>query len=271
MIKLVVTDIDGTIANKNYQMSDNVINTIKNISKKGCKVVLATGRMYSSAKFIAEQLELNTPIIAYQGALIRETVEPFEDIFSSVLPEKIAKDIIKILKEKKFNVNVYENDMLYVEKDDLTIKNYANERNVQYNVLNDFSEIPLNGFNKILAIDNEHPEKVSELRDYLNSLYGDELYIVLSTPYFCEICKKDVSKGLAIELLAKKWNIKKEEILAIGDQDNDIEMLKSAGIKVAMCNGSKNVKEVADFVTLSVDDDGFSYAINKFVTGEKDV
>ena len=91
-----------------------------------------------------------------------------------------------------------------------------------------------------------------------------ELYTVKSTPYFCEITNNEAKKSCAVKFLSNLWGIKKEEILAIGDQNNDIELLKSGGIAVAMGNGTPELKSCADFVTDTIENDGFAKAVEKF-------
>ena len=94
------------------------------------------------------------------------------------------------------------------------------------------------------------------------------LYIVKSTPYFCEIGSCDAKKSAGVEFLANEWGIKKEEILTIGDQDNDIELLKSGGVPVAMGNASEELKKYACYITDTVENDGFVKAVEKYVFGE---
>ena len=89
----------------------------------------------------------------------------------------------------------------------------------------------------------------------------------MSTPIFCEICDKSVSKGNAVKYLADKWNIKKEEIMSCGDQNNDIELLTCAGIGVAMGNASETLKKYADYITDTVQNDGVVKAVEKFIYG----
>ena len=116
----------------------------------------------------------------------------------------------------------------------------------------------------MLAIDT-NPKKIESLQKQLAEKYAKDLYIIRSTPNFCEISNPEATKGNAIRFLAELWGIKHEEIMAIGDQDNDIEMLKAAGIAVAMGNGTDSLKKVADYVTDSVENDGVVKAIQKFI------
>jgi Cof subfamily protein (haloacid dehalogenase superfamily) len=154
-----------------------------------------------------------------------------------------------------------------VEQDNELIQEYANKRNIKYEVVENFDNIELKSINKILAIDN-NPELIENLQKELSKKYSNELYIVRSTPRFCEISDIKATKGDAVRFLSKKWNIKKDEIMACGDQDNDIELLLSAGTKVAMGNASQGLKNIADYVTETVDNDGVVVAIRKFI-GDK--
>ena len=91
-----------------------------------------------------------------------------------------------------------------------------------------------------------------------------DLYVIKSTTYFCEIAGREATKGNAVKFLQDKWGIKKEEILAIGDQDNDIELLKAGGIAVAMGNATDELKAYADYITDTVENDGWVKAVEKF-------
>ena len=264
MIKMLVLDIDGTIYRKDYTASEAVKTTLKNLVERGIKVVLATGRMYAATVHVAKELGLNTPIISYQGGLIKEFYHSNDTLFQCTLSADHARKAINILKEKKIHFNLYMDDILIVETDSETIRKYTDERKIQYRIIASFDGIELKNINKILAIDT-NAEKIEKLTEELNETFNGELYIVRSTPNFCEIANKEATKGNAIRYLAKKWGIRKEEIMACGDQDNDIEMLLSAGTKVAMGNATENLKKIADFVTDTVDNDGVCLAVKKFI------
>ena len=90
------------------------------------------------------------------------------------------------------------------------------------------------------------------------------MYIIRSTPYFCEVSNPQASKAAALCFLRDYWGFKPDEVLAIGDQDNDIDMIEAAGVGVAMGNGTEKLKASADFITKHIDDDGFYYAMEKF-------
>lgn len=259
VIKLVVTDIDGTIVEFNSELKQETIDIFKALEQKGVKTVIATGRMYKATKNIVEGLGIKTPVICYQGAMIRDENEIY---FEQNVPKKIASEIINHIRSYGAHTNLYLRDRLIVENDDKYIKEYAGGRYLEYEVVSDLQDV-VDDATKLLAI-HENADLVTKIRDDMQKLYP-ELNIVKSTDYYCEFVSPKADKGIAIEFLANKWGIKKEEILAIGDQDNDIQMLQTAGIGVAMGNGSPNIKKVADYIAPTVLEFGFAEAMRKFV------
>ncbi len=265
MIKLVCTDIDGTILKEDFTFSAGVAACMKRLTDEGVKVVLVTGRMHSAAKYIAEDLGLNTPIVSYQGGLI---IDGNDVLYERCLAPEFAHEIICWARENSVHLNLYSNDKLYVENDDYIAKRYAGERYTTYEV-KPFDEVPLNGIHKLLAIDFENPDRVTKWQKEMAERYP-ELYIVKSTPYFCEFSNLEASKYCAVKFLQEYWGLRDDEILTIGDQDNDIKLLEAGGTKVAMGNGTYGVKAIADYITDTVDNDGFVKAMEIFVLcGEK--
>lgn len=260
MIKMVATDIDGTILPYNGEFRPAVLDCIKDLTSRGIKVVLVTGRMHSSTVPIAKQLGLTTPVISYQGGLIKEI--DGKTLYQSNLPPQIAKDIIIWARKNKVHLNLYLDDKLFVEEDNEIIKYYIQGKFVDYTVCS-FDDLEIKDINKLLAIDIHNAEKVTEWVDILKEKYP-HLYIVKSTPYYCEIGPSDAKKSLSVEFLRNYWGLKKEEILTIGDQNNDIDLVECGGVGVAMGNGTEELKRHADYITDTCDNDGFVKAIEKF-------
>lgn len=262
MIKLVATDIDGTILKHNFEFNKEVKDCIKTLTEQDVKVILVTGRMHIATQFIADELGLKTPVVCYQGGLIK-----YKDqiLYEKNLNPKIAREIITWAKVNNVHLNLYMNDELYVEKDNATIRRYADERSTPFKVKS-FEDINLDRINKMLAIDFANAELVTEWENHLKSVYPD-LHIVKSTPYFCEICHPEAMKSSAVDFLRGYYGLRKEEIMTIGDQNNDIELLSAGGIKVAMGNATNELKEVADYITDTVENNGFVKAVEKFIEG----
>ena len=267
MIKLVATDIDGTILGESGEFTPGVKNCIKTMQENGLKVVIVTGRMFAAAKQIAKRLNLTTPVVAYQGGMIKKSAESDEVLYDACIPVDDVKQIIRWARENNIHLNLYSNDILYVEEDNPTIQQYASRQNLDYKI-EPFDDIELSHVNKLLAIDYTDAEKVT---GWINERRKamPHLYIVKSTPHFCEFSTPQATKACAIRVLKKYWNLKDDEVLTIGDQDNDIELLKAGGISVAMGNATEELKKYADYITDTVDNDGFVKAMEKFVLCSK--
>lgn len=267
MIKLIATDIDGTLLKLDFTFNHAVIDCIKKLRQQGVKISLVTGRMHQCTNFIADELGLSDmPVVSYQGGLV---VQGGKVLYEKNLNPQYAREIINWAKAKNIHVNLYMNDELYVEHDDEAIRRYTDERKCNFHVVN-FDDVKLDRVNKMLLIDFQNAQAVTEYQKYLASKYED-LHIVKSTPYFCEICNQEATKKDAVEFLKKYWNLKDDEVLTIGDQNNDISLLQAGGISVAMGNGTEELKAVADYVTDTVDNDGFVKAVERFIYNESKV
>lgn len=267
MIKMVVTDIDGTIYTPETGISQRVKDCIQNLVKNGIHVVIATGRSYSSARKVADRLGIQCPFICYQGGLVNSYDGKILDVkYLNPLP---ARSIILECKRRNIHLNVYVEDKLYVTDDNDYIKDYIGDKGIDYFKVNSFDELDFSKLNKMLAI-NYDTNKIDNLTDYLKEKYP-EIYVVKSTDYFCEIANKEATKGNGIKFLAEEYGISTKEVMAIGDQNNDIEMVETAGIGVAMGNGTDIIKSKADYITDTVQNDGFVNAVNKFVWGRDNV
>lgn len=263
MIKLLALDIDGTILKKDYSLSQKVKKIIQNTVKSGVKVVLVTGRMYSATTFIAEELGLETPIIAYSGALVQNSQKVF---YENLIPDSLAREVLKELEAFDLQTNLYMNDEIFSEVETDILVEYCEKRKLAYKIksFDTFENIQAN---KILAI-GKTPEATTEVLEYLQSKFRNDLCVVRSLPTFCEIISKDASKGKAVLYLAQNWGITPDEIMAVGDQDNDIELLKVANVKVAMGNATEGLKAIANYIAPSVEDDGVVDAVEKFILNE---
>lgn len=261
MIKMIATDIDGTIYSLSGGFSPKVRECISKLTQNGIKVVLVTGRMHSSAIHVAKELGLNTPVISYQGGLIKDINN--KTLYQRNLNPEYAKEIIKWARKNHVHINLYIDDKLYVEEDNETIRYYVHDKHIDYTVCS-FDSLEIKDVNKILAIDIKDAGRVTSWVDELKLLYPD-LYIVKSTPYFCEIGSPEAKKSCGVEFLCSLWKINKSEVLTIGDQNNDIDLVQAGGIGVAMGNGTEELKKCADFITDTVENDGFVKAVDKFV------
>lgn len=263
-IKLIALDVDGTIMDKNFNISGQVKTAIKKAIDKGVYVLIATGRMYSATVPVAKHIGLNTPLVVYQGSLVQEFYKSNKILMHHTVPTDISMQLISDLREYGVQINAYIDDKLYAEKISPILDEYASRRNTPVYKVDNFENI--SGFKptKILGLDYDI-DLIDKIRIELKYKYQDIVNITKSTPNFCEFVNNKCSKANSILFLAEKWGVTRSQIMAIGDQENDREMLEIAKIGVAMGNGDKELQKMADYITDTVDNNGAAQAIKKFV------
>lgn len=248
--RLIVLDLDGTTLNSRNVIPMNLEKMLGNLVKnKTCRIVLASGRSISSMKYIASNLGLTAPMVTLNGGVIIDPVT--KEIYREKnLSIGIFKESIRILTMLKIEFVVFTALGVHADKPsgitDILIKYTENE--IRW--ISDFSSIenPV----KILFIPKSK-ESNNELKKQTSSLSID---IIESGFSFTEIVPKGVNKGYALDKVAKMLEIEAEDIIAFGDNENDIEMLQFSGTGVAMGNAPDHVKKEADIVTDTNDNDG---------------
>lgn len=262
MYKMIAIDLDGTLFTDELTISPNTVTAIQRAIRMGTVVTIATGRMFSSAKLIAEQLGIHAPLITYQGAMIRVAGEA-EALYERPVSPDIAEKLINIAREKNIHLQVYQDDILYGAAETDKLSTYAQAVQVPYTVEPDLIRLAKKGFTKLLFIDE--PEILDPLQQELQLLFGESAYIAKSKRTYLEVTHPEANKGSALLFLANKLGIDRSEIIGIGDNHNDSELLKAAGFGIAMGNAVQEVKELADYTSLSNNAEGVLHAINKFI------
>jgi Cof subfamily protein (haloacid dehalogenase superfamily) len=268
-IKLLILDIDGTIAGKSNQVSTRVKKAIQATQAKGIRVGIATGRMYKSALRFHHEIGADFPIIAYQGAWIQDpaTGKTHRHL---PLPVAAARELIDYFEQShlfdKLSIHVYRDDRLYVRDINPDTELYIGRSGIPAHPVGDLRTILTDRPTKILAM-SEDIELINRLLLDLQQCYPkEELHITTSVPIFLEATNAGVNKGTAIDYIGKELlGITAANVLAIGDNYNDVEMLDYAGIGVAMGNAPSDVQSIADWVAPNIESDGVAVAIEKFI------
>lgn len=256
----MVTDIDGTILGENNTFRPRILETIEKLKKAGIPLVLATGRVFAGVWPVCKQLGIETPVICSQGAMLKHNNET---IWQRPVCHKLAREVIEILRKKNVHTNVYNDDEIFVENEQY-MDEYSNGRFVTYKVIENFDALKLGTVSKLLAIVYDEKEMV-DLCCELSEKYKGVLNIVRSHKYYLEFTDIEATKGGAMKHLAGLWGINESEIFASGDNDNDIELLLNAGVRVAVENASDDLKKVAHHICPHVNEDGWADAIERFV------
>lgn len=263
MYKLIAVDLDGTLLDENRRITEKVRNSINEAKKAGVKVVVVSGRGYSGIKQISESLNLNDLIISLNGALVTDS-RGDKIIFSESLKSDMAKRVICISEEMDITPFLFVEKEVYTEKYNDKVQMYMNNDKVNVNFTGVLSKF-YNGqpAGKLLLIDKH--DRLLSIREKIHEIYHGNINITFSMPEFLEVYSSKVNKGVMLKKIADYYNIKKDEVIAIGDGENDISMIEYAGLGAAMGNAPVIVKEKADFITKSNSEDGAACVIEKFV------
>ena len=287
MYKLIAIDLDGTMLNSYGVVTENTKNAIKRTIQKGIDVIIASGRPIDSIKTIANEIGSKNYFIAGNGALIYD-IQKDENLYENYLNKEKVLEIIKMCEENSISYNVYTDktilakalkyNVLYYYKENLKKpEDKQTHINIVENMYDYISKMNEEKFLKITICDENKSvfqsiiKKLNEIEniEVLDVSHMSRKVIQQGTEeipieyYYTEISSKNVDKWYAIEYLISKLNIKKEEVIAIGDNINDKKMIEEAGFGIAMGQSSPLIKEIADYTTSSNEEDGVAQALDK--------
>lgn len=274
-IKLICIDMDGTLLNSNHEVSERNKKALKKASELGVNIAITTGRLFCSARYYSDLIGIDTPVIASNGSYIKNK---FNDtaILENPMPKDVAIEIYNIVKKHGLTVNFNSWDTLI--REDFIPENHAyyimnqdlpEEKRVKFLVCEDIiptiEDFQGNILKGIVFEEGENKANLWAAKEELKNTFGDKLHVVSSGDNNFEVMMGNSSKGNAVAYLAESLGIKPEEVMCIGDSENDISMIKYAGVGVAMGNALDIVKEVADYITDTNNNSGVGKAIENLV------
>ena len=266
-IRLVISDVDGTLVNSDKGLTDATVAAVKSLRKAGIAFTIISARPRSGMMPIAERLELDGAMGAFNGGLVFErdgTVLEHHRV-----DEGCARGIWAIVGDADVDRWVFADDKWYASSGTgLHARRERKSSNQEPVVTDDFLDV-ISRADKITFVSDDEA-LLSGLHEKINAAYGKEATIAQSQTYYLDVTALEANKGAGIERLAHAMKTPMECIAAFGDQANDLPMLKRAGVAVAMGNATKDVRDAARHVSLGNDQDGAAYAIRSFILGEKD-
>ncbi|XZO03618.1 MAG: Cof-type HAD-IIB family hydrolase [Microcoleus sp.] len=270
-IRLLVVDIDGTIAGKSNNIREAVKQAIFAAQSRGVQVAVATGRMYRSALRFHQDIGSTLPLISYQGAWIQDPASQ-KMLRHQPLSKQKALELLEHFEEPHLrsllSVNFYINDQLYVPEITAATRLYAERSGIQPIAITDLRRDIPGEPTKVLAL-CENPGVLDGLLSSMRERYTPaELYLTRSVATFFEATHPLVNKGAAVQYIAEDLlGLQPQNVMAIGDNFNDVEMISYAGVGVAMGNAPSEVKAGANWVAPDVEEDGVAAAIAQFILG----
>lgn len=264
--KLIAVDIDGTLTNTKKEITPRTRFALLEAQAKGKRVILASGRHPIGLYPIAQDLMLDRYggyIMSFNGGKII-SCDTDTTVVSKPFPREYLSDIVGVLKDSNITVITFDDKKIYA---DAKVNDYTYiERDVikaEMVVVEDFVSAVKFDFNKILLAGE--PLELDRYQAILTKRYDGLLDICKSAPYFLEIMPFGISKGSMLPRLLEKIGVKREELIAFGDNYNDLTMIGYAGMGVAMGNAETPVKRIANYVCETNDEDGVAKTIEKMI------
>jgi Cof subfamily protein (haloacid dehalogenase superfamily) len=271
--KLICIDMDGTLLNDKKIISERNLRAIRLASEKGVRIAVCTGRIFTSAEFFSELLGVKSPVIASNGAYIVEK-DRDEVVYKAILGADKCKKLLSVFRQYDIDPHYYTRDTVFTEKLVYSSSFYAEvnktlpaDKQVKIVLVKDWNEAfeehekeIFKGIAVNTDIDKIHKAKIT--------LRGMEDFEVVSSRFDnFEVMNRGVSKGSSVKILADYYGITDDQVICIGDSENDLSMIKFAGLGVAMGNGDDEVKKASKYITDNNNCDGVAKVIEKFVLG----
>jgi hypothetical protein len=267
MIHLAAFDLDGTLIGPGLSLSPRVKAAVARAQAQGIIVTIATGRGPSPTDQFAAELNLTAPLVCFQGGIIFD-YRSRKILHETRLDPEVAPMIVRLSEERGWNLQFESPDMIYLPRESnhpeelMGLLSVSNWKRVD-NFLTDLPETP---HKFILSVHDpsERDALAAELRASFDSTLA-AITVVPSHPILVEGLPHGMNKGVGLAWLAEHFGIRREEVLAVGDNDNDAEMLRWAGVGVALGNGSPAALAAADWIAPSVAEDGAAIALEKYL------
>lgn len=264
--KVLVLDIDGTLMNSEKKITEKTKVALRAAQEAGVTIVLASGRPTPGIVPIAKEIGLDEYggyILSFNGAIVTN-FKTGEIVFETVLPHDKIQELYDASQTYGVSIVSYKDGGIVTEiEDDKYVEIEARINNMPVVKVDCFVDALTEPVTKCLMLgDGDYLEKVEV---EVNNQFGDLLNIYRSEPYFLEIMPQNVDKAYSLERLLAHLNLSRDEMVACGDGFNDLSMVRYAGMGVAMGNAQQVVKEEADFVTASNDEDGLVLVVEKFL------
>lgn len=258
--RLIAIDLDGTLLDPHLKISQHNLEVIKSAIDKGVMVTLSTGRMFAAALPFARELQLDVPLITCNGAAII-CAKSKKVYFERPIPGELLLKIIEMGQRLNIELSLFTLEDIFVAEAGHNAHIHREIDSAQVKVA-DLTEVARQ--HSIIKILFFSANLYKDTEEFYQA-FGQQCTFYFSLPWFTEIVARGVDKGDALKVLARKFSVEPEEIIAIGDNFNDLPMIQYAGLGVAMGNASEELKAEADFVSRSHDDDGVAHVIEKFV------
>jgi Cof subfamily protein (haloacid dehalogenase superfamily) len=262
VVRAVAMDLDRTLIPSTLELTPVTVAAVAAAQEAGIAPIVATGRMFRSARPFATRLGVRAPLICYQGALVADPVSG-EWLRHEPLPVSLAREVIEAFGEGGFHVNLYVDDRLYVERMTEEARLYAEHSKLEAHVVGPLLEWLHEPTTKIVAVGN--PAALDGFQPRLHERFEGRLFVAKSLPEFLEVALPGVNKGTGLRFVCEHLGLDPASVVAFGDGQNDIELLEAAGLGVAVSDADPRLLEHADWTVPSAEEDGVASFLQALV------
>lgn len=271
MYQLIALDLDGTLTNDEKRITLHTKQVLHKAAEKGAAIALVSGRPTIGIRRLARELELDRIggyILAYNGGQIIDC-RTGDDIFLARFPRDCIAEAIGFSRRTGIAMVAYDENGIVTEGPvDSYVRHEAYNNGIPIKQVENLADYLSYPFVKLLLCGD--PKKIAALEPVMAEHFRGRLDIYQAESVFLEVMPLGITKSTGLGILLRHLGVDREHLMACGDANNDLPMLKLAGLSVAMGNAYENVKQIADFITKSNNEDGVAYAIERFVLAPSD-
>ena len=265
MIRLVLSDVDGTLVRSDKSLSERSIAAVQKLYAAGIAFAVTSGRPPRGMEMLVEPLAISSPLSGFNGGLV---VEPdLRVVEERTIPEELVAPTIELLESFGLSVWVYRGtDWLVLDPDGPHVARESHT--VQ------FAPTVVEGFDgpaavaKIVGVSDDY-DAVAAAETLAHERLGEHVAASRSQPYYLDVTHPQANKGAVVTFLSERYDISTDEIATIGDMPNDVLMFAHSGLSIAMGNAHREVQRAARHVTTTNDEDGFASAVERFILDER--
>lgn len=271
--KLIISDIDGTLLRMDKSISETTRNAIFSYIEQGHPFAIATGRMHAAGKIVTQKLDYDGFLISCNGAVVKH-LKTNEIIHAVEIPQGIAAKVTEVCEKYGAYFHYYAIDEIFASRRSHLALKYFEEMpslpeqfQFQIEFASDCGMKMIEYIGKIpiykIGVYHEDAETYQSLMREVRAIEGTQTCMSLQTSF--DVMAQGISKASGIEAIRQHYQIEVEDVIAFGDNENDLDMISYAGKGVAMANATEALKSAADFVTKSNDEDGLVYALEQLM------
>lgn len=267
-IRMVVADVDGTLLNRSRGISPRTKAILQFIGQEQrVPVILASSRMPKAMRYFLEELGFDFPLIAYNGGLVQDDlIHKTSSLLSETIPFSIFAAVAGVCAQSGMHISIYRNDEWFAAEEDKWVEREQRNTKTSPTILDiptivDMWQYKQMGPHKLMIMGDS--EDLTIVQKLLHQHHQNQLSIYRSKDTYLEISAGNADKSVALRFLCSHFGVKPSEVVAFGDNWNDIEMIKFAGKGIAVKNAIPELKEVADEITSQNDQDGVAKSLEK--------